>query len=197
MMFALDGRSRALCACAAFAAFAGAFVTAPFAARGASGFDGSALPRAAVTASAAPFAVVLPRRDPFAGESSAAPSQATGNADTGTARTPVSTPAVPPFPQIPAAIQALPPNAGASGTVPPFPAAARVTAVITGAHPFALVDEAGTTRLVTLGDRVGGNAVTAIGSGGVRLADGSTLPLAPQAPSPPRAVTSFSGGLRP
>lgn len=90
----------------------------------------------------------------------------------------------------------LPPNAGAGDAAPRFvmPAAApaqrppaRVTALITGTHPFALIDEGGTTRLVTLGDRIGEDAVTAISGVGVRLANGRTLPLAPDPPSLPPA----------
>lgn len=97
---------------------------------------------------------------------------------------------------LPSTLRPLPPNAGAGDAAPPFampaPAPAqrppaRVTAVITGTHPFALIDEGGTTRLVTLGDRIGEDAVTAISGTGIRLANGRTLPLAPDPPSLPPA----------
>ena len=97
---------------------------------------------------------------------------------------------------LPSGLAPLPPNAGAGDVAPPFtipvPAPAqqppaRVTALITGTHPFALIDEGGTTRLVTLGDRIGDDAVTAISGTGVRLANGRLLPLAPDPPSLPHA----------
>lgn len=93
--------------------------------------------------------------------------------------------------RIPAALRPLPPNAGAMNAPPPFGAqTARVTAVVTGAHPYALVDDAGTTRIVTVGDNIASDAITAITAGGVRLANGRMLTVAPAA-SPAR---SGSGG---
>jgi hypothetical protein len=92
---------------------------------------------------------------------------------------------------IPAALGPLPPNTGAlngplpsnpgapNGTLPLAAQTARVTAVVTGAHPFALVEDAGATRLVTVGDRIAGDAIAAITAGGVRLANGSVLAIAP------------------
>jgi hypothetical protein len=53
----------------------------------------------------------------------------------------------------------------------------RVTAVVTGTHPFALLEEGVTTRLATIGDRIDGAAIVAITAAGVRLADGTLLTI--------------------
>jgi hypothetical protein len=185
-MFALDRYSRTLLAAAAFAAFAGAFVTAPFVARGAAGDDVVRAAPATPASTPATFAVVLPRRDPFAGEPPAVhPSNAP----------------MPPLSEIPAAIRPLPPNAGASYSVLPFAAPLRITAVVTGAHPFALVDEGGTTRVVTIGDRIDDVAIIAITTSGVRLVGGATLPVAPAPstglPSPSLPVSLSSSPAQP
>jgi hypothetical protein len=58
-------------------------------------------------------------------------------------------------------------------------ATARVSAVAIGAHPEALIGDGGHTRLVTVGDRLDGTTVTTIDDGGVTLADGRRLVLAP------------------
>jgi hypothetical protein len=96
------------------------------------------------------------------------------------------------MPTVPAAIGPLPPNAGAGGgPFPPAPAT-RVTAVMTGAHPFALVDEGGTTRIVTTGDEFGGAVIAAIRIDGVHLISGAIVPLttpaSAQSPAPERHV---------
>ena len=111
----------------------------------------------------------------------------------------VATPAIPPLPQIPAALRALPPNAGAGDGAFPFAAAApriaaTVTAVITGPQPFALVDEAGTTRMLTIGDRIDGQPIVAIDANGVRLSGGTTLAVArpSEAVQPPPAAHTIA-----
>lgn len=65
---------------------------------------------------------------------------------------------------------------------PQIGSSVRVTAVITGTHPYALIDDAQTARLVTLGDRIGEDTVAAITADGVRFAGGRTLPLSPVSP---------------
>jgi hypothetical protein len=88
---------------------------------------------------------------------------------------------------IPPALGPLPPNAGAGE---PFPFAAepvRVEALITGRHPFALVDDGGATRIVAPGDRLAGETIAAITAGGIRLADGRSIVVAP-AVAVPRSV---------
>jgi hypothetical protein len=176
-MLALHRSSRVVVGAAALAAFSAAYVTTPIVARSQSG---SLADRAAVRASAVPepqAVIVPPRRDPFAG---AAIAEVAGAA---TPREPSAR-----MPSIPAAIAPLPPNAGAA--TGPFPTAPslRVTAVMTGAHPFALVDEGGTTRILTTGDELGGALIAAIRFDGVHLASGAIVPLATpasaQSPSP-------------
>ena len=173
-MFTLDAVSRAALAATAFAAFAAAFVTTPMSARGDAGIVAVPLPSVTSLPQRAALADVMPRRDPFAG----------GEAPT--AR--FALPATSALPQIPAALRALPPNAGASDAAFPFPAGARttatVTAVITGPQPFALVDDAGTRRMLTVGDRIGGDTIVAIDADGVRLSGGTALAAPHARPSP-------------
>ena len=103
-------------------------------------------------------------------------------------------PAIAPLPQIPAALRALPPNAGAGDNPFPFATGARtsavVTAVITGPHPFALVDESGTTRILTVGDRIDGDAIVAIDAAGIRLSNGPTLAVERASDRSARAAVS-------
>ena len=202
-MRSLGRSSRAVLATLAFAAFAGAFVTTPIVARGAAdlAMTTSALVTPVPIASA--VAVVLPRRDPFTGGAPRAGTTSTTaafasrsasapvSASPATASPAIPFPPIPPLAAIPATLGVLPPNAGAARAPLPFaPQAARVAAVVTGAHPFALVDEAGTTRVVTVGDRVAGDTVAAITAGGVRLEHGGTLAAAPAEPP----ARSDSGG---
>jgi hypothetical protein len=169
---ALGSLSRALLAASAFGAFACAFAGVPLGARGAAGIE-PAPPSLPPARGPAPLPAVLPHRDPFAGGEP--PGRAAGTL----AATPV--PAVP----IPAALAALPPNAGAG--VAPFPLAAEihVRAVVTGPRPFALVEDAGTTRLVTVGDAVASDTIAAITAEGVRLARGRIITVARPAPALP------------
>jgi hypothetical protein len=217
-MLALHAASRTLLAAAAFASFGGAFMTTPLAARVDAAAVAEPAPTVAALAPRTAFADVVPHRDPFAGGD--APGTHTGAPLPAlqTATTTASA-AIPALPPIPAALRALPPNAGAGDTPFPFAGGAAcptavVTAVVTGAHPFALVDEGGMTRLLTVGDRIGADAITAIGSDGVRLTGGTLLPVArssdavaapqPQRQPPVQPVTppialptpprSFSGG---
>ena len=176
-MFALDRTSRTLLATSAFAAFTGAFVSAPFVARGAADDHVVRTAPATPAATAGAFALVLPRRDPFAGDPPATHPSSPPMA-------PIE--AMPPISDIPAAIRPLPANAGASGFALPFtpPSSTsitssppRITAVVTGAHPFALVDEGETTRVVTVGDRIQGVTIVGITIGGIRLSDGTRLSI--------------------
>jgi hypothetical protein len=179
---ALGSISRTILAASAFGAFAGAFAGVPLGARGAAGVAPSS-PLPLAVRPPAPLAVVLPRRDPFAGAEPLARASA---------------PALPAGPgaavPIPAALVPLPPNAGAGTS--PFPLAGegiRVRAVITGATPFALVEDAGATRLVTLGDGVAGDTIAAITADGVRLTHGTTIGVAHAA----AAAQAGSGGYAP
>jgi hypothetical protein len=186
-VFVLDRASRMLLALCAFGAFAGSFVTAPSVAGSAPGVAALPIPLAAPHAVPSTFAVVEPRRDPFAGEPRAGKTAATVSAF------PSVAPALPSLTGISAAIQPLPPNAGAAGAGLPFGPQPRVTAVVTGRHPFALVDEAGTTRVVTVGDRIDGDTIAGIDAVGVRLERGAMLPVAP--PAPPTALPFLGGRL--
>jgi hypothetical protein len=174
-MFALRRSSRLALGAAALAAFSAAYVTTPIVARSQSTSRAEGVPARASASPEARAVVVAPRRDPFAG----AP----------VAETPGSSPAAPResaarMPSVPAAIGPLPPNAGAGGgPFPPTPAM-RVTAIMTGAHPFALVDDGGTTRIVTTGDEFGGASIAAIRTDGVHLASGAIVPLAAPASAP-------------
>jgi len=185
----LGRRSRAALSLAAFGAFAAAYVTTPIAARSAADWRPAIAPLPEPAHEPPPFAVVLPRRDPFAGAPDAAAAGSTRSEDARLSYSlPRDVPSAAPWPH---ALEPLPPNAGAPAASPPFPVpvaaqplSARITALVTGAHPYALVDDGGTTRLVTLGDRIGDAIVAAISAAGVRLADGRTLPLVTAAPVP-------------
>jgi len=208
--------SRAAFALAAFAAFAGAYVTTPIAARSAAGTSPVVAPLPTPAPEPSRFAVVLPRRDPFGGApdtfvAGRAP-RAALSAASADLQSPYGPPSnVPNDATWPHGLAPLPPNAGAAAMPPPLapvaaqslapaaqPLSARVTALVTGAHPYALLDDSGATRLVTLGDRIGGTTIAAISASGVRLADGRTLPLVtnlvplrsvPAAPPAPSAQT--------
>jgi hypothetical protein len=175
----LGSVSRVLLAASAFGAFACAFAGVPLGARGAAGMEPASPPLPPAHQSAPP-SIALPHRDPFAGGEPAVPPR-----EPTLSATPV--PAI----AIPATLGPLPPNAGAGGVPFPFGAeTVRVRAVITGPRPFALVEDAGTTRLVTLGDVVSGDAIAAITAGGVRLTHGRTIAVAHAAP----AAQPSSGG---
>ncbi|BDE06385.1 hypothetical protein WPS_16610 [Vulcanimicrobium alpinum] len=170
-MFALGRTERVLLAALALASLAGAFATTPIVARSAAALQvPAAMPSAAVLAADDPL--VTPHRDPFAGGialTSPAPSPAAVSA---------APPALPAIPAIPGFVRALPPNAGADGAPRPF-AAPRLTAVVAGRHPFALIDDGGTSRLLTVGDAFGASTIVAIRDDGIALADGSRFGLDP------------------
>jgi hypothetical protein len=179
-MLALDRTSRAALAGAALLAFAGALSNAPTTAH-------VAMPAAIAVATnreARPtrFVVVVPHRDPFADGIPAAAE-------------PPARPAVaqPPFPAIAPALGPLPPNAGARDGLFPFSPAEHVSAIVTGAHPFALVDDGSTTHLVTVGDRYDNEKIVAIDAGGVHLEGGTTLPASQR----PSAQQPTAGGRKP
>ena len=180
-MFVLDRANRALLAAGAFAAFGAAFVTTPIIARGAAaGMMGDSQPHLAARAARTDPADVVPRRDPFAGGDIAA-----ARRDAMPPQSHAAMAAMPALPPVPAALRALPPNAGAGASPFPFASgpstAATVTAIVTGAQPFALIDDGGATRVLTVGDRIGGDTIAAIGTGGVRLTGGTVLRIAPTA----------------
>jgi hypothetical protein len=172
-MLTLDPRSRTALAGAALLAFAGAVAHDPIAAR-------SVSPPAMrmhhdVLAAQPRIAVVVPRRNPFDGE---------------TLSSAESTSPPLPLPPVPAVLAPLPPNAGiaAGGS------AERLTAIVSGTHPYALLEAANGTRVVTVGERIGGAPILAIGIDGVRLGDGRTLSVGAVTPSalavPPALVPS-------
>jgi hypothetical protein len=182
-VYALGRRSRAALAVAAFGSFAGAYVTTPIAPGTAKPAGPLVQPLATPPPTPTPSTVVIPHRDPFAGEPTPE-----------TAPRPVSAEPTTSTGALPRTLLPLPPNAGAppeafslgSPPQPPPPTTpsaptipVRVTAVITGAHPYALIDEGETTRLVTLGDRVADDSVAAISSLGIRLSNGRAVPLVP------------------
>ena len=171
-MFALDAASRTVLAAAAFAAFGAAFVTTPMTARGDAGLVAGPMPSVTALPRRTEIIDVSPRRDPFAGGDAPASRPSAG----------------PPLPQIPAALRPLPPNAGASDAGFPFATDTRptatVTAVITGPHPFALIDDAGATRMLTVGDRIAGELIVAIGAEGVRLTGGTMIAAPHGRPTP-------------
>jgi hypothetical protein len=169
-MLALGPRSRAALGAVAFIAFAGAFVATPLAARSSAGEQPADGPATSPIPEPPSVAVIVPRRDPFAGGVPAVPAAAAA---------PIASGALGAVPPIPAALGVLPPNAGASGIALPFGSPARVTAIVTGPHPFALVDEGGTTRVVGTGERIGAATIAAIGPDGVRLTNGTTLHVGP------------------
>jgi hypothetical protein len=160
-MFSLGTRSRGALIAGALLAFAGAYATTPIVARSAAA-PLAAFPSLAPSSPlATPFAPVVPQRDPFAREPA---------------------PAAAAVPAIPRAIGALPPNPGAPALVPA--PAVRVTAIVSGRRPYALVDESGAARIVSVGDALAGERIEAIGSDGIRLAHGTTLTISPPSPPP-------------
>jgi hypothetical protein len=80
------------------------------------------------------------------------------------------------------AIGPLPSNL-ATDTIPAIPdsgadtslASARVTAIVTGAHPYALVELGGVHAIDGIGDRIAGQSISAIDIDGIRLHNGTRL----------------------
>jgi len=117
---------------------------------------------------------VLPLRDPFQGDP---------------ALTSAAAPPARPLP-IPSLLVVTPPPLAAFAAGIP---AMRVTATVTGAHPFAVLEDSNAARIVTVGDDVGARVVTAIDADGLHLSDGTTLPVA----APGRMRTPLQGDASP
>jgi hypothetical protein len=119
------------------------------------------------------IALVTVQRDPFAEPAAPSPLPAALSAS----RTLVSE-----------KMDTLPSNL-ANDTIPAVPGSAadpvasgpRVTAIVTGPHPYAMLETGGVHEIKGLGDRVGGVAIVAIAIDGVRLGDGRRLAVDPAA----------------
>ena len=164
----LDSLSRAAIVMMSGLCIIVAVAFAPVRARGSSAF---ALPvRAQIDSLAntpAPDAVDV-RRDPFSGEP---PPSAAANA--------APTAALPPT-----GIGPLPSNLPSS-TIPAIPGTAtadrgsiELTAIVTGAHPYALVASGGSHEIKGIGDRVHGTPIVAIDIHGITLSSGERLTVA-------------------
>jgi hypothetical protein len=188
-MLTLSARSRVLLGGGALCAFAGAFVLVPLRATETAGPQAAtALPSPAILQEH--VAAVIPRRDPFAGDATPSTPGPTSSA---------TLPPPPPLPPIPARIGPLPPNAGAFGDEPSL-SGTRVTAIVSGTRPYAVVEELGRGRLVTVGDVVDRDRVIAIDVAGIHLAHGSTLAITPSrderaAPVPPLPAPATAPAL--
>jgi hypothetical protein len=166
----------------AVVAFAGALRVAPTTAQ-----IRDALPTPAATSASnvTRIAVISPRRDPFAGGFPVvSPLGARKSNETGAPA--ASIPSIPPI------LAPLPPNAGASMSPPGTTSTERVSAIVTGAHPFALLEEGPTAHLLSIGDDHDGRRISAIDQNGVHLDDGTLLKLSPQ----PSFITPNPGGRR-
>jgi hypothetical protein len=110
------------------------------------------------------------RRDPFA-----EPAVATVSAAVAPARLPIGS-----------QVRPLPSNLE-SDTIPTLPGGAvevlagipRVTAIVTGTHPYAMLDTGGIHEIKGIGDRVGGIAIVSIDMAGVRLQNGERYAVDP------------------
>lgn len=79
-------------------------------------------------------------------------------------------------------IGTLPSNLSAN-SIPDIPGSendptTRVTAIVTGAHPYAMIETAGNHQIKGLGDRVGDKPIVAIAIDGVTLAGGTHIRMA-------------------
>jgi hypothetical protein len=72
------------------------------------------------------------------------------------------------------------PNVRPALVKPAQRAPVRVTALATGVHPTAIIGEGAASRIVTIGDRLDGSTIAAIGDDAVVLADGRRLSLEPE-----------------
>ncbi len=115
-------------------------------------------------------AIVMPGGDPFAARViEADPTQMPQPRASGLASLPVFSLAH---------IGPLPANAGAGMmTLGPSLGGLRVSAVIIGVHPTALIVDGTVSRLVAAGDRIGDARVITIDTSGVDLSDGRRLAL--------------------
>jgi hypothetical protein len=166
-------RSRVTLGCMAVVAFAGALRVAPTTAQ-----IRDPLPTAPATSApnVARIAVVFPRRDPFAGGFAVV-------SPVGPRKSNETEASVASIPPIPAILAPLPPNAGASMSPLGTTSTERVSAVVTGSHPFALLEDGPTALLLSIGDDHDGRRISAIDQSGVHLNDGTLLKLSPN-PSP-------------
>jgi hypothetical protein len=151
---------------------AGAIRLAPGPAQSPSAAVPRPLPRLIVIADERVAPPVMVRRDPFAEPA------------------PLGTLVAPPPARTLASDQTEPlPSNLANDTIPalpgsapdPVPGSPRVTAIVTGPHPYAMLETGGVHELKGLGDPVGGVAIVAIAIDGVRLRDGRRLAVDPAA----------------
>ncbi len=203
-MLRLGPRSRGALAVAGLTAFASAYAATPLVA-GEVVAPLAIDPPVSLSLKPAPArsiaAAITPRRDPFAGIPEALGASPVPNAAPGAGQ-PAAVPTLPPLPSLPAlpdaigAIGVLPANAGAGLGLPPSEPL-RVTAVITGAHPSAIVEDRNGTRLVTVGDAVGDDHVDAIDAAGVHAAHGTVYPVSPAGQPPLSPVRTRPMPARP
>jgi hypothetical protein len=92
-----------------------------------------------------------------------------------------SDPIAPPATPRPAPSAVVSRTAGAAAFAPALPV---VSALAIGAHPSAVLEENGTSRIRTIGDRVGTHVIVAISLDGVRLDDGTLLGMTSGSESP-------------
>ena len=152
-MFALSRGKRGRLAVAALVFIAAGVETMPLRVRSESGSAAAVARNPVARAPATAFVAVMPRRDPFAGGAlSVARPVAVSAAPLGAMLAAGPVPVIPP--------------------APPLIVPARVTAIVTGARSFALVEDAGSTRVVTAGESLSGERIVAIRTDGVHLANG-------------------------
>jgi len=110
----------------------------------------------------APPAPVAPQRDAFA-------PRATVADDAASAAPVLSVPALPLPARLPVAI-----------APPPRPISSpRLTAIVTGTEPAAVIEVGSEAQLVTIGDPLEASTITTIDDDGIGLANGHRLPLEP------------------
>jgi len=193
----LDRRSRAAIVIIALACFIGAFGFAPLSARSAADTLAFPAPLGVHPQAIAQHLAIIPaQRDPFSGAS---------DADTQASPAPFA------IPRIPATIGGLPSNlTGMIPLIPGMPGASapgeatRISAVVTGEHPYALVSEGTQNVLKGIGDRIDGLRIMSITIDGVLLEGGQlrrvtsstapthalpTLPVTVPAPPVPPAAS--------
>ncbi len=128
-----------------------------------------------------PDEIVAITRDPFA-EPAASPVAATLPASSAVGEASLRADAVGALPSNLASdpIPAIPGSGRATGAAIGGGAATlagdpRITAIVTGAHPFALVETAGVHEIKGLGDQIAGQPIVGIDLDGIRLQNGARL----------------------
>ena len=189
-MLALDQRSRGAILASSAGCFLAAVAISPISAR--TEAVKSASPSIVSQAYVAPAplpANVKPNRDPFVAASD-------DDSDAGNDLNTKSFGGTPqfgtPIPPVPAMTGrgALPPNAGAGNSIAMVatgaPAAREpsVRAVIVGDHPYAVVDDGASTRLVGIGGAFGTQRIIGISLAGVTLGDGERIGLSSASATP-------------